>query len=675
MSTHNVLFKVSSVVSGSSFLIEEQLTNVTAGGSFQKDISIPFDAFNPNQNSSLEVQAFVVSPRPSDPSILEPSSPHNLGSVIFDRVAPSAPNLLTQDTFFATNSNSIIVDGDGLEAEGGVFIHSPTNFSIRPAANIGALEDEFRGVIDISSADDGEYTIDIISRDKAKNSGPGSKTQLVIKVDRVSPTVKTIKINNAVIESGDPIFFLPGSTVNIKVLVSEKMKEAPFVWVTQLGAYAQQVGLSNTFDNGLQFEYQYVVQSPSSGSLDGAVEIMVTGGMDNAGNTIFPSHRETQSFIVDSQAPKLFRQFVSPSDGSIVKAAPSPLRLVFSDENSNLKVSGADPVNSTITCIGPLETDPNHIVNGRIEVFDPRTIDFYPDSTGASAMLTDGTYLFQITMVDQVGNQFVESVVLQLDTESLSPNLIVTFTPTNLAYYNGLSLPRKNALPSLSISVEESLTPEIDLLKSEIRVFNYLRSPQEYRVSVAQSVDSSSVEFNFENDLKIDGSDDGILVANAVIYDIAGNVSDPKVYQYTYDTKSPSVMDGINFPIPQGFVQEDTRFPSHRSVVNGPLNIVSTYIFDQRSENGFLGSGLRASLESSNNLPSSTIVLSLEHSFESVLPGVITSSRIKFKANVSENAPVFGGPLVGRLLYEINVDPISLEPIGLQTDGSMDGIY
>ncbi|MCO4782402.1 MAG: T9SS type A sorting domain-containing protein [Candidatus Cloacimonetes bacterium] len=673
--THRIMFRVSSIVSGSQFLVEEQLTNVAAGVSFQKDISIPFDALNPNQNASLEVQAIVISPRPDDATLEEFSPPHNLGSVIFDRVAPSAPNLLTQDTFFATNSNTILIDGDGLEPEGGVFVHSPTNFNVRPAANIGALEDEFRGLISIGDVQDGEYTVDIISKDKAQNSGPGSKTQLVIKIDRTAPTVKNIKINNAVIESGDPIFFLPGTTVNIKVLLSEKLEEAPFVWVTQQAGYAQQVGLSNTFDNGLEFEYQYVVQSSNDGKNDGAVEILVTGGRDSAGNTLVPSFREPQAFIVDSLAPKLFRQFVTPSDGSVINAAPSPLRLVMSDDSSNLVVSGADPMTSTVSCIGPLETDPTHVVEGRLEVFDPRTIDFYPNSSGPSAMVTDGTYLFQITMRDKVGNSFVESIVLQLDTESLSPNLIVTFTPQDHAYYNADTLPRENSLPLLSISVEETLTSEIDLLKSEIKVFNYLRSPQEYKVSKPQSVSSSSVKFHFKEDLLKDGTDDGILVANATISDIAGNVSNPKVYQYTYDTKVPSVMDGINFPIPDGFEQRDSRIPSNRSVVKGPLNILSSYIFDQRSSNGYLGSGLRAQTDSQNTLPTSTVVLRLEHPFGSVPAGLITSSRIKFKADASGNAPVFGGPLVGRLLFELNVDPVSLDPIGLQTDGSMDGIY
>ncbi|PCJ20076.1 MAG: hypothetical protein COB02_05615 [Candidatus Cloacimonadota bacterium] len=671
---YRVLFRVSSIIGG-GFFIEEQLTNLSPGSSFQKDISIPFDALNPNQNSSLQVEVIVISPRPGDESQEENSPSHSLGSVIFDRVAPPAPRLITQDTFFATNSNSIIIDGDRLEREGGVFIHVPTNFNVRPNFQIGALGEDFRGVVDMGSAGDGEYTLDIISRDKALNSGPGSKRQIVVKIDRTRPQVKNIKVNNAVIESGDPIFFQPGATVNIKVLMTEKMEEAPFVWVTQLAGYAQKIGISNSFNNGLEFEYQYVVQSSNNGERDGAVEILVTGGTDTAGNTISPSFFEAQAFIVDSQAPKLFRQFVSPSDGSIVNKAPSPLRLVMSDENSNLKVSGSDPINSKITALGPLETDPNHVIKGRVEVFNPRTIDFYPDSTGPSAMTTDGTYLFQITMVDKVGNEFIESVVLQLDTESLSPNLIVTFSPDNKAFYNAQTLPRLNGLPILSMSVEESLTPEMDLLKSEMRVFNYLRSPQEYKVSKARLLSTSSVQFNLESDLLADGSDDGILVANGVIYDVAGNVSDPKVFQYTYDTKAPSVMDGINFPVPEGFKQEDTRVPAHGTVVNGPLNIISSFIFDQRSSNGYLGSGLRAALDSQLNLPTSTIVLSLEHSFGSVLPGIISSSRIKFKADVSGNAPVFGGPLVGRLLYELNVDPISLEPIGLETDGSMDGIY
>ena len=170
------------------------------------------------------------------------------------------------------------------------------------------------------------------------------------------------------------------------------------------------------------------------GELDGPVEILVTDGRDNAGNPIIPAHRETQAFIVDTLAPVLFRRNIIPADGSIISSAPVPLRLVMREhpdtKGGDSYGSGPNPAAVIITAFGPIESEPNRMIPGRLEVFGPRTVDFYPDP---EAMNLDGTYLFQISMKDQVGNEFIESVVLSLDQEKLSfnyikYNIIVFFT-------------------------------------------------------------------------------------------------------------------------------------------------------------------------------------------------------------------------------------------------------
>ena len=179
--------------------------------------------------------------------------------------------------------------------------------------------------------------------------------------------------------------------------MDEFMSEAPKRWITQQGGFGVEAGLGQTISEGYEYEYQYVVIPSLDGELDGPVEILVTDGSDNAGNPITPSHRETQAFIVDSLAPVLFRRNITPADGSIISSAPAPLRLVMREhpdtKGGETFGSGPDPTTVTVTAFGPIESQPNRIITGRLEIFGPRTVDFYPDP---SIMNIDGTSLSDI---------------------------------------------------------------------------------------------------------------------------------------------------------------------------------------------------------------------------------------------------------------------------------------
>ena len=196
----------------------------------------------------------------------------------------------------------------------------------------------------------------------------------------------------------------------------------------------------------------------------------------------------------------------------MISSAPAPLRLVMREhpdtKGGETFGSGPDPTTVTVTAFGPIESQPNRAITGRLEIFGPRTVDFYPDP---SIMNIDGTYLFQILMKDKVGNEFIETVVLSLDQKKLSTSLILETMPAEGSFYNYQTLPRLSGLPKISLVMESSLTSEMQLTSTQVEVRNYLRRPQSFQLSEPVQTSSSSISLKFENDVLKNGEDDGVL--------------------------------------------------------------------------------------------------------------------------------------------------------------------
>ena len=669
---HRIEFSIASQYSDNSFRIEEQLRGLLGGETFNKDISIPSDTFQPFSNQPVSVQAVIFTTNPGDANLEEASPAHDLGVIILDLKPPAPPVILTEQVLFAMNSPTLTIDGT-VERGASVDVNAVDSFILRPAKRIPAVGSDFRSVVDLGFVAEGEYAIHLTAMDQAGNTGIGSQSRVILKYDKRAPAVKDIRINQSKVERDRPLFVRSGDTVQVRILVDEKLIIPPRCYITQQGSFGVELGLTEVINEGLEFEYQYVVLPSSDGSLDGAAEVVVVGGRDSAGNHISPEFREPKAFYVDSLPPVLMRNFVTPADGSVVKTAPTPLRLVMQEHPKTKDLgSGPNPFASSIKAFGPLESTPSRSINGRVEVFDPRTFDFYPS---ASEMIENGTYLFEVRMLDHAGNSFLETIVLQLDTEIPSSNLILNRFPEPGAFFNALSLPQKNGLPFFSLAVEPSLTPELVLSSTRSVALNLLNKPQKYKLSNPAVISSSSVEFSFLEKFNTSGGDDGVIVIQTEIQDLAGNFSDVDTFSYIYDTLPPKVMDGLNFPVPEDFSLEDLRSPAHGSIVNGPLRIISAPVYEPQAPNTFFGSGIRTEVLSNSSTPTTTISLELIQPLGSQSPGVITSGKIKFKGDLTQDAPFYGGPSISRVLYELGVNPSSLEPSGLPTDGSFDGLY
>ena len=607
---HRVVFSVSSEFSQNSFFVEEQMQGLGAGALFEKDISLPstsdFSALNP----SFSVQAVIKVTSPVDPRVEESSPVHDLGVILLDLVPPPSPGILTETILFATNSLSLTIDGN-IERQGSVELVTSNPFTILPSPGIAAEGDEFRAVLKLESVQDGEYIIDLAARDRAGNSGLDSSSRIILKRDTRPPQVKSLRVNSGPIDPSSPIFIRSGESVLIQVLMDEFMQVPPRCYATQQGGLAVESGLSRVINAGFEYEYQFTAERSFDGSLDGPVEILVTGGRDEAGQPLKPAFRESQAFLVDTLAPVLSRSSVTPADGSIVGSAPAPLRLVFEEHpHSKAGGSGPDPMASSLKVFGPIESSPGRLIQGRTEVFDPRTLDFYPDS---GDMNQDGTYLFQVQMQDRAGNTFLESVVLQLDQEKPSPSLVLKTFPEPGSFFNAESLALREGFAFVSASLEPSLTHELVLSSTQAEILSFLRNPQDFKLSQAQVVSETEVEFIFDEGIRSDGEDDGVFAVEIKLADLAGNLSDPHEFQFVYDTLAPKVMDGQSFPVPPGFEIQDLRFPRASQVVKGPLAFVSAVVFDTQSPSGFLGSGIKTAL-STLAMDSTTIQLSLEES-------------------------------------------------------------
>ncbi len=669
---HTVVFQISTATTANSFFKEEQIRNLRGGEFFDKDVSIPINNIAPGEDATISLQAQVIVTNPTDPNQKVASQLHDLGVVTLDRKNPAAPLLLTESAILATNTPGFTLDGV-TERGGRVEFSSPGNFQVEPSRAVSAITSNFRAFVNLGSAQDGDYSLTLVARDEAGNSGAGSDRFVTVRIDRKAPVVKLTTLNDSPIQAVKPVFFKPGDSIRLGVAVDEPMSRPPRMFVTQRGDFASEAGLASSDPQGLNFVYQFVVRPSTDGAKDGPAEILIVGGADPAGNPI-QEHRESVAFVVDTLPPVLDRANTHPLDGSIVGKAPAPLRLVMKEHPNTVEPgSGPWPEKVSVVAKGPIEltTTADRIIPGRIEVFDPRTVDFYPDPT---AMNMDGTYLFEISMQDRVGNQFVETVVLSLDLEELSPNLIVVKSPTPDGFFRKGTLPLINSRLRLSVDVDPLLTAEMNLGATRFTLMNPIRSPSSYPLSLVQTSSQVQVGTTLNRELQSDGSDDGVFVASARLVDTAGNVSDEAVWQFSYDNLLPGVMDGLTFPAPLGMQVQDLREPKQGAVVKGPLRNVSGVLFDRKTPYGYLGSGIRTDISTAAG-PISTLELFLQEPFGSALPQPILTGLVKFRAEQSQSAPNYGGPPVVRMLYELNVDPLTIEPMGLTTDGSLDGIY
>ncbi|MBI4865815.1 MAG: Ig-like domain repeat protein, partial [Candidatus Wallbacteria bacterium] len=659
-----------------SFQIEEKITNLGGGEAFEKDFHLTPDVSNPDRNVIYSVEAEVESTSGRSPRQLA-------GEIILDNSDPAAPEF---DRGF---DGIVITNSPKLTANGAAERFSTINFNVFPGVGLFpssripvestpiVIGGEFRNVVDLSKVIDGLYSVTATAIAASGRFSPtASARELRFQRDTTAPFVKSVSINGRQANNSRTEFFAPGQVVTLRVEYSEPMSLAPDVFVTQRGSFALPASLSATVLPDLIFDYTFVVLPGEE--FQGPVDVIVTGGLDRAGNPLTPEARVRGLFFVDALPPVLDPANTRPAPGSVVSSAPNPIFIsVLENPRSLQPASGVDIEATQVQAFGPIETDPTTERSGFVNVFSPQSVTFQFDE---GQFIKQGTYQLRVTVRDFAGNTDTVDLVYKLDTEAISPVFVTATVPGDGAILNAAAIPSDSrGRTVLSATLSPTVTAELDLARSRMTLEQACPSVRPVAASVRTSA-PDRIELVLSEPLKKDGADDGQYLLRVLPRDVAGNESQNILRSFVLDTQKPAVLDGALVELGRfGNSTDDTFFPARGQMVTGPLTAIRATVVDAVSSNGYPGSGVNTSPTTG-----STIVLTLVKRHPTTLASLpegssttnnsLLQSVIRFRDVVPPvTSPCYTGPKRANVFLELRVDPSTGRPSGLTTGGDFDG--
>lgn len=654
-------------------LLEDALSNLNNVEAFSKDLILVGDPIHPKQDVIWSVEAEIE-------STAGVSQRHFLGEVFIDVADPEPVRLgPTFDRLFYTRSPYFTLQGE-VERRSTVQMISTGGMTFRPGnailseATAVAPGAEFSATVDIRNTPEGPFSIQATTIATSGRSGVGSKRLIQFVRDVTHPLVDRLWIDGVPASGPSDLFRKEGQIVSLRIAATEIMDTPPEVYVTQAGADALPAPLSAEVVAGRVWDYNYVVLAGATdGSLDGRVDLIVTGGADRAGNPMQPEVRIERSFAVDTLAPQIDTLRSSPADGTVFSTAPLPIRVLLRENLLSADpASGVDVGASTLEVYGPIEEDPNRLRPGTLARMAPESLEWTP---GAGAFDREGTYRVEVKAVDRVGNTTTELLIYRVDRTSVDPAFLTTTMPPAESYLNGLTWPR---LPDgtwyVSGTWDVSGAPDFDVSRSRVTLEKLCPIPHKF-VGHRVPVGTDTVRFELVDPLRTNGWDDGYYTMFLEAWDLADNRAVPIARNFTYDTLAPYVMDGTQGQIEAGVPIRENMFPAGDSVVRGPLRYVAAEMIDRVAPNEFGGSGINTELSTGSRLE---LVLIEGHPTTAVPVGTSTtnslSSLLHFESVEPEViSPCYTGVRRATAVRELRVDPLSGAPMGLATDGSHDG--
>jgi hypothetical protein len=660
--------------SGSGFpALEETISSLNPFTAFEKDIALIADPVQPNVDQVYSIEAEVISTNGV-------SGRHFLGEVTLDVADPPPVNFsdVRLDDVLHTNASMISIEGEAERFSSVWFsqwhdvVYQPSSKLYSQATN-AALGGEFRQTLNLTALPEKQFSLEVTVVATSTRSGEGSKREIIIDRDTEAPTVTAVTIDGEPEATGRQHYYKAGALLTIVVTMSELMVTNPELYVTERGSEALPAALTAVITPGRVYEYIYVIQN--SNDFNGSIDIVISGGLDRAGNTITGDYRVTGLAVTDTLSPVINPLGTIPVDGKEVSLRPYPIRVNLQEHGDSVEPSsGINIVASTLQVLGPFETDPSQINTGTITRFAPSILEFRFDNGQGDK---EGTYNILITAVDNAGNSTSQSVIYILDKTSISELFIEDVVPVEGSNLNELTWPQNITNDQyVSVSFTGAVTPELDINASRLSLYNFMPVPGLVK-GVKTSSGPGTLFYTFDENFRTDGSDDGVYTIQIEPVDHAGNVAPAKSVNVVYDTVEPFVMDGFNHIDLYNLEPLNTLFPADKSTIRGPLKLVSAEIVDGVSPNGreFTGSGVGTSLTSGSDIE---LVLLERHPLTSIIEGTSTtniiSGALKF-ASVQPPvySPAWGGIKRATVVRELfTTGPIGV-PEGLPVDGSYDG--
>lgn len=653
-------------------VLEETLPVLADGVPFQKDTILSVNPVAPDVDVLWSFQATVTSTAGTSPV-------HFLGSVTVDAADPPPVTLLDTDfdsvPVFA--SRSFTLEG-AAERESSVQFVGFNGVSIRPGTLVRtqptpiAPGAEFRSVVDLALAADGEYSLASTVIATSGRTGLASRRAVPFLVDRTPPVIADLRVDGVDAEEGRGIFRGAGQVVTLSVRPDEFMPEPPEVYVTQQGAEAVRAIFSAEPVSGRVFEYLFATDLTQD--FDGPVEVVVLGGGDRGGNVIRQERRFPQALVVDTRPPVVDSLRSSPPDGSLILGAPDPITITLVEPASSVPpASGPDMARSTIRVLGPLESTPTEIQTGTVTPFDSHTLVYRP---APGTFDDEGTYQVEIDAFDKAGNMQTAVFIYTLDRTPPSPDFLLDTFPSEGQALPTTGLPTTVAGRQLVRARFDVSSPtEFSLGRSSISLRNFCPVPFDV-VGDGQIVLPDQRLLLFDTNLRADSSQDGLYTMQIRTADPAGNLQQPINVNFVIDNLPPVVLTGGQQSFPGSPIPTTVgAFPAPGAIVRGPLRQVSTLIQDAVAASGHTGSGV-------NGDPTTGTVIDLTlvgaHPTTTAPVGFSTAtsniSTLAFEAlEAGQDSPCFLGVRRSRALLVLFPDPLVGTPAGLPADGTFDG--
>ncbi|PCJ21179.1 MAG: hypothetical protein COB02_00920 [Candidatus Cloacimonadota bacterium] len=403
-------------------------------------------------------------------------------------------------------------------------------------------------------------TIVIQVIDRFHNTDPISSIS-VIEVHRNTQSIPidSISILNSPQDSHvvdvyfDSIGTTPGSTVffgrdlvRLRVNLIFPMLEAPNLSLKQSNNLTKSAGkIPSVFSSILgtmSFEYVYQVIDAEF-QFDGPVDFFIDGGKDIFENAVEPLSGQF-AFVVDTVAPNAKSQapemILSPTDSVLVSEMVSA-RIDLTDFFKNTLItngaSGIQTESLRVALFGPLHQTPDSLNVIALTTFIPIESSFDIGARVNSPLVTDGTYRFEFTAIDRVGNKKLYQKVFLLDRQAIQEPLFVT-NPQDKSFVNTMPfLSEFGPNPHIRLIVQDI---ELDYNASDFSII----SPtgillESVKIIVPQE---NSIVRTFVNTSipKTDGTSDGRYQIVIDAFDLTGNPTQ-LIHTFVFDTKPPIV--------------------------------------------------------------------------------------------------------------------------------------
>lgn len=392
------------------------------------------------------------------------------------------------------------------------------------------------------------------------NTDPSTSVSFVeVHRNTLSIPVDSISILNSPQDTGivdvyfDSVGGTPGSTVffgrdlvRLRLNMIFPMLEAPNLSLKQSNNLTKAAGkvLSNVSSilGTMTFEYVYQVIDEEF-QFDGPVDFFVNGGLDIFGNEVEPLTGQL-AFVVDTVAPNAKsvapQIILSPTDSVLVSemvSARIDLTDFFKNTTDTVGASGIQTEALEVALYGPLQLTPDALNVVSLTTFVPSQNEFEIGARVNSPLVTDGTYRFEFTAVDRVGNSKLYQKVFLLDRQAIQEPLFVT-TPQDKSFVNTMPyLDEFGPTPHIRLLVQDI---ELDYDRSDFTILGpggiILES-----VKLIRPLENSIIRTFVNTSIPAtDGTSDGVY---RIVIDAFDNTGNPTELTHTFvlDTRPPLV--------------------------------------------------------------------------------------------------------------------------------------